>query len=93
MTERFEIFPQNVAKDGTLIIIQKELKLYNISDVVDLLNELAEENQQLKEYIDGIDKKSDELHDEKIRLIRENTRLKKKLKEHNDMLNWHQGGW
>ena len=28
-----------------------------------------------------------------MRLIRENTRLKKKLKEHNDMLKWHQGGW
>lgn len=44
---------------------------------------------ELKEDIDELDKKSDE----KIRLIRENTRLKKKLKEHNDMLKWHQGGW
>ena len=51
MTERFEIFPQNVAKDGTLIIIQKGLKLYNISDVVDLLNELNDENQLLKKEI------------------------------------------
>ena len=50
MTEkRFEIFPQKVAKDGTLIIIQKGLKLYNISDVVDLLNELHEENKKLKQ--------------------------------------------
>ena len=49
MTERFEIFPQNVAKDGTLIIIQKGLKLYNISDVVVLLNELSEENKKLKQ--------------------------------------------
>ena len=48
MTERFEIFPQNVAKDGTLIIIQKGLKLYNISDVVDLLNDLAEEKEMWK---------------------------------------------
>ena len=47
MTERFEIFPQNVAKDGTLIIIQKGLKLYNISDVVELLNALHEENIRL----------------------------------------------
>ena len=45
MTEQFEIFPQNVAKDGTLIIIKKGLKLYNISDVVDLLNELAEKKE------------------------------------------------
>lgn len=62
-------------------------------EVVNRLNELAEENQRLKEDIDELDKKSDELHDEKIRLIRENTRLKKKLKKHNDMLEWHQGGW
>lgn len=50
MTERFEIFPQNVCKDGTLIIIQKNkgLKLYNISDVVELLNTLHEENKQLR---------------------------------------------
>ena len=48
MTERFEIFPQNVAKDGTLIIIQKGLKLYNISEVVDLLNELVKENKELR---------------------------------------------
>ena len=46
--KRFEIFPQNVTKDGTLIIIQKGLKLYNISDVVELLNALYEENEQLK---------------------------------------------
>lgn len=50
MTEnkRFEIFPQNVAKDGTLIIIKKGLKLYNITDVVDLLNDLAEEKEMWK---------------------------------------------
>ena len=48
MTEGFEIFPQNVAKDGTLIIIKKGLKLYNITDVVDLLNELAEEKEMWK---------------------------------------------
>ena len=36
--KRFEIFPQNVAKDGTLIVIQKGFKLYNINDVVELLN-------------------------------------------------------
>ena len=48
MTERFEIFPQNVAKDGTLIIIQKGLKLYNISEVVELLNALHEENEERK---------------------------------------------
>lgn len=53
MTERFEIFPQNVTKDGTLIIIQKEkgLKLYNISDVVELLNDLSDENEQLKKEL------------------------------------------
>ena len=51
MSERFEIFPQNITKDGTLIIIQKGLKLYNISDVVDLLNELNDENKELKEKI------------------------------------------
>lgn len=51
MTERFEIFPQNVAKDGTLIIIQKGLKLYNISDVVDLLNNLNKENEALKNFV------------------------------------------
>ena len=49
--KRFEIFPQNVTKDGTLIIIQKGLKLYNISDVVELLNALYEENDKLKELI------------------------------------------
>jgi len=48
MTEKFEIFPQNVAKDGTLIIIQKGLKLYNISDVVELLNELNDEKEMWK---------------------------------------------
>jgi len=48
MTEGFEIFPQNVAKDGTLIIIKKGLKLYNITDVVDLLNDLAEEKEMWK---------------------------------------------
>ena len=46
--KQFEIFPQNVAKDGTLIIIQKGLKLYNINDVVDLLNTLHEENEAYK---------------------------------------------
>lgn len=61
-------------------------QLLNFRKTVELLNELVEENQRLKEDIDELDKKSDELHDEKIRLIRENTRLKKKLKEHNDML-------
>ena len=50
-TKKFEIFPQNVAKDGTLIIIQKGLKLYNISDVVDLLNTLHEENQELRKDV------------------------------------------
>ena len=49
--KRFEIFPQNVTKDGTLIIIQKGLKLYNISDVVELLNALYEENEQLKNRV------------------------------------------
>lgn len=67
----------------------KEYKYLIDDELLKLLNELAEENRQLKEDIDELDKKSDE----KIRLIRENTRLKKKLKEHNDMLKWHQGGW
>lgn len=50
--KRFEIFPQNVTKDGTLIIIQKGLlKLYNINDVVDLLNTHHEEKKQLKQQI------------------------------------------
>lgn len=62
-------------------------------EVLNTLNELHEENKQLRKENNELDKKSDELHDEKIRLIRENTRLKKKLKEHNDMLKWHQGGW
>lgn len=51
MTERFEIFPQNVTKDGTLIIIQKGLELYNISDVVELLNTLHKENEALKKFV------------------------------------------
>ena len=55
MTEkRFEIFPQNVVKDGTLIIIQKGLELYNVNEVVDLLNELHEENEQLKYVLGNI---------------------------------------
>ena len=55
--KRFEIFPQNVAKDGTLIIIQKGLKLYNISDVVELLNALYEENEQLKNRVYNFEKR------------------------------------
>ena len=40
MTEKqFEIFPQNITKDGTLIIIQKGVELYNINDIVELLND------------------------------------------------------
>ena len=63
MTERFEIFPQNVTKDGTLIIIQKGLKLYNINDVVDLLNTLHEENEQLKQFQEKVfDLINDEIH-------------------------------
>lgn len=62
MTERFEIFPQNVAKDGTLIIIQKGLKLYNISDVVDLLNTLHKENEQLKNKIDVLEDDNETYH-------------------------------
>ena len=55
--KRFEIFPQNVTKDGTLIIIQKGLKLYNISDVVELLNALYEENEQLKNRVYNFEKR------------------------------------
>lgn len=55
--KRFEIFPQNVTKDGTLIIIQKGLKLYNISDVVELLNALYEENEQLKNRVYDFEKR------------------------------------
>lgn len=64
MTERFEIFPQNVAKDGTLIIIKKGLKLYNISDVVELLNELDGENKELK-------RENEDLNSQLIRLDKE----------------------
>ena len=55
--KRFEIFPQNVTKDGTLIIIQKGLKLYNISDVVELLNALYEANEQLKNRVYNFEKR------------------------------------
>ena len=71
MTERFEIFPQNVAKDGTLIIIQKGLKLYNISDVVELLNELNDENDAFKNS-DNIT----ELETEIMKLKEENKELR-----------------
>lgn len=80
------------SKEKNAICIYNDLGNYYFSSakaLCELLNELHEENRQLKEDIDELDKKSDE----KIRLIRENTRLKKKLKEHNDMLKWHQGGW
>ena len=79
MTERFEIFPQNVTKDGTLIIIQKGLKLYNISDVVDLLNAPHEENEQLKkelfesevEYINSNYADNSVRRDQKINSLKE----------------------
>lgn len=64
MIERFEIFPQNVAKDGTLIIIQKGLKLYNISDVVELLNELNGENKELKRENESLNSQLIRLDDE-----------------------------
>ena len=48
MTDKFEIFPQNVTKDGTLIIIKKGMKLYNINDIVKLLHKLTEKNNNLK---------------------------------------------
>ena len=73
--KRFEIFPQNVTKDGTLIIIQKGLKLYNISDVVELLNALYEENEQLKEEIKPLKQKEEVLN----KIWR--TYLENKLKE------------
>lgn len=63
MTERFEIFPQNVAKDGTLIIIKKGLKLYNISDVVELLNELNDENEQLRNRINDWHQRTFKAHE------------------------------
>ena len=63
MSERFEIFPQNITKDGTLIIIQKGLKLYNISDVVDLLNELNDENKELKYHLNRTEKELKEYKD------------------------------
>lgn len=76
--KRFEIFPQNVTKDGTLIIIQKGLKLYNISDVVELLNALYEENEQLKEEIKPLKQKEEVLN----KIWR--TYLENKLKEENE---------
>jgi len=72
MTEGFEIFPQNVAKDGTLIIIQKGLKLYNITDVVDLLNELTEENSKLHIQNDFLKDENRHMRD----LVNENNQLK-----------------
>ena len=80
------------SKEKNAVCVYNDLGSYYFSSakaLCELLNELHEENRQLKEDIDELDKKSDE----KIKLIRENTRLKKKLKEHNDMLKWHQGGW
>ena len=76
MTERFEIFPQNVAKDGTLIIIQKGLKLYNISDVVDLLNELNDENEQLKDALNQRTEQCDKYYEENEQLKQSYTKLK-----------------
>ena len=78
MTERFEIFPQNVAKDGTLIIIQKGLKLYNISDVMELLNELYEENKKLKQVNEML--QMDSVMTER-NLIEENEQLKRTIKK------------
>ena len=63
MSERFEIFPQNITKDGTLIIIQKGLKLYNISDVVYLLNDLNDENKELKYHLNRTEKELKEYKD------------------------------
>ena len=78
MTERFEIFPQNVAKDGTLIIIQKGLKLYNISDVVDLLNE-HEEKEQLKKIVNNQQVEIDYLAHVNSEFKEENKKLKQQL--------------
>lgn len=76
--KRFEIFPQNVTKDGTLIIIQNGLKLYNISDVVELLNALYEENEQLRQFINKGRRLSVK---ELMANTNENELLKKKIKE------------
>ena len=87
MTERFEIFPQNVAKDGTLIIIQKGLKLYNISDVVDLLNTLHEENIILKSELSFSKNQNRELRKvlkdnrSMAEVVEENRALKQVIKE------------
>ena len=60
MTEKqFEIFPQNVTKDGSLIIIQKGLKLYNIQESVDLLNELNEQLELFKGIFKNITQQLD----------------------------------
>ena len=78
MTDKFEIFPQNVIKDGTLIIIQKGLKLYNISDVVELLNKLSEENKKLKQVNEML--QMDFAMTER-NLIEKNNQLKEQLSE------------
>jgi hypothetical protein len=62
-------------------------------ECLNVLNHLHEDLERAIENNKKCSEKIDALHDEKIRLIRENTGLKKKLKEHNDMLKWHQGGW
>lgn len=84
--KRFEIFPQNVAKDGTLIIIQKGLKLYNISEVVELLNALHEENQVSTNKIAFLEEflKSGVQYEYYQRVHDENEQLKNRLKD------WHQ---
>ena len=87
MTEGFEIFPQNVAKDGTLIIIKKGLKLYNISDVVDLLNTLHEENIILKSELSFSKNQNRELRKvlkdnrSMAEVVEENRALKQVIKE------------
>ena len=100
MSERFEIFPQNITKDGTLIIIQKGLKLYNISDVVDLLNELNDEKKELQFQCNLLREQSNEFHRRAIenanrvgQLEKENKELKyhlnrseKELKEYKDFM-------
>ena len=83
MTEGFEIFPQNVAKDGTLIIIQKGLKLYNITDVVDLLNELTEENSKLHIQNDFL--KDENQHMRTV--LNENEQLKQRNENQYQQLN------
>ena len=85
--KQFEIFPQNVAKDGTLIIIQKGLKLYNISDVVDLLNTLHEENIILKSELSFSKNQNRELRKvlkdnrSMAEVVEENRALKQVIKE------------